>query len=112
MRAFLTLAAGALYIGFWAYAVVDCIVTDPKRVRGVSKPVWLIVVILFSAIGGILWFTIGKDRSPDPGVRLRISAPEDDPQFLRDLDKEADQDARIRELERQIAELDDDSKDS
>ena len=28
MRAFLTLAAGALAIGFWVYAVVDCSLTD------------------------------------------------------------------------------------
>ena len=112
MRAFLTLAAGALAIGFWVYAVVDCAVTDSRRVRGITKPVWLLIVILLNVIGGVLWFIIGKDRANPNLERIRFRAPEDDPAFMHQVEGQMGQDARIKDLERQIAELDDDSKES
>lgn len=111
MRAFLTLAAGALLIGFWVYTVVDCSLTDARRARGIPKPAWILVVIVFNIIGGALWLIIGKDRSAGSSERIRVAAPEDDPTFIRKLGKEVDQDERIRELEREIAELDEDSPD-
>jgi hypothetical protein len=111
MRAFLTLAAGALAVGFWVYAVVDCALTDARRARGIPKPAWIVVVIVLNVIGGILWFVIGKDRHQEPGASRLQPAPDDDPAFLRRLGSDADQDERIRQLEREIAELDEDSKD-
>jgi hypothetical protein len=38
-------------------------------------------------------------------------APDDDPAFLRGLGKDKEQEERIRRLEQELAELDDDSKD-
>ncbi len=111
MRAFLTIAAIALAIGFWVYAVVDCAVTDARRVRGISKPAWVLVTVFLSVIGGALWFAIGKDRHQGrAGVRSQ-RAPDDDPTFLRSLSADAEQEERIRRLEREIADLDDDSHD-
>ncbi len=112
MRAFLTLAAGALAIGFWVYAVVDCVLTDARRARGIPKPAWVVVIIVLNVIGGVLWFVIGKDRTANRGAVRLDQAPDDDPAFLRGLSSDAEQEERIRRLEREIAELDDDSKDS
>lgn len=112
MRAFLTLVVAALAVGFWVYAVVDCALTDARRARGIPKPAWVVVVIVLNVVGGLLWFLIGKDRKQDRGGSLLQHAPDDDPVFLRRLGSDADQDERIRRLEREIAELDDDSKDS
>lgn len=112
MRAFLTLIAAALAVGFWVYAVVDCALTDARRARGIPKPAWVVVVIVLNVVGGILWFVLGKDRNQDRGAIRVDRAPDDDPVFLRRLGSDADQDERIRQLEREIAELDDDSKDS
>ncbi len=111
MRAFLTIAAIALAIGFWVYAVVDCAMTDARRARGISKSAWVLVTIFVSVIGGVLWFAIGKDRNQGPAGMRRQHAPDDDPTFLRSLSTDAEQEARIRKLEREIAELDDDSHD-
>lgn len=110
MRAFLTLAAGALAVGFWVYAVVDCSLTDVRRVRGIPKPAWVIVVIVLNIIGGALWFIVGKDRTEGRGGVRADRAPDDDPTFLRGLSTDAEQEERIRRLEREIADLDDDSK--
>ncbi len=110
MRAFLTLAVGALAVGFWVYAVVDCSLTDARRARGVPKGVWIVVILVLNVIGGALWFIVGKDRSQGKG-RSRIgTAPDDDPSFLRRIATDAEQEERIRQLEKEIADLDDDSK--
>lgn len=111
MRAFLTLAAGALAVGFWVYAVVDCALTDARRARGIPKPAWVVVIIVLNIIGGALWFLLGKDRHQDRGSVRTSRAPDDDPAFLRSLATDVEQEERIRRLEREIADLDDDAKD-
>lgn len=110
MRAFLTLAVIALAIGFWVYAVIDCAITDARRARGISKPAWIIVTIVLSVVGGALWFIIGKDRSGGRGGVFAQRAPDDDPTFLRRISADSEQEERIRRLEREIADLDDDSR--
>jgi hypothetical protein len=111
MRAFLTLAAGALAIGFWVYAVVDCALTDARRARGIPKGAWVVVILLLNIVGGALWFLIGKDRTTGRGDTLVELAPDDDPTFLRRISSDAEQEERIRRLEKEIADLDDDARD-
>ena len=107
-RVWLILAVAVVF--FTVYAVVDCLLTDRQRIRAIPKPVWVLVIILVTPVGGILWLTLGKDRSVGRETRL-VRAPDDDPAFLRRLGSEAEQEERIRQLERELAELDDDSKD-
>lgn len=105
--------ARALIIGavlaaaFWVFSIVDCAVQPPTRHRGVSKGMWLVIVILLPVIGGILWFTIGRRRANSAG-EIRIVAPDDDPEFLRSISK-SEQDARIRRLEEELARLNDET---
>ena len=112
MRAFLTLAAGALAIGFWVYAVVDCSLTDARRARGIPKGAWVVVILVLNIVGGALWFLIGKDRTIGRGDTRVELAPDDDPTFLRRLSSDSEQEERIRRLEKEIADLDDDARDS
>lgn len=109
MRAFLTVFAGALLLALWVFSIVDCIRTDAMRTRGLPKPAWVLIVILLPIVGGILWLTIGKDR---PGKRgagpARPMYPDDDMEFLRQVDSDREHDQRIRDLEAKLAELDDD----
>jgi hypothetical protein len=95
---------------FTVFALVDCVMTDSRRVRGIPKAAWVFVILLIAPIGGLLWLTVGKDRSPG-GTAVRSIAPDDDPAFLKGLRRDKDQDERIRRLEQELAELDDDSKD-
>jgi hypothetical protein len=82
------LLALALYIWF----IVDVIRTPGVSVRTLPKFVWLLLVILLPLLGGLLWFIAGRPRSPRKGFRSRRSrgpvAPDDDPQFLRQIDQE------------------------
>ena len=87
------------------YAVIDAAMTDPKRTRALSKPVWLIVALCVPVVGPILWILFGK------GLMLKSSpaaqsAPDDDESFLRSLGDDAAHNDRIRQLEAELAALD------
>lgn len=95
---------------FWVYTIVDCAVQPAARHRGVSKPAWMVIVIVLPVLGGILWFVIGRGRAGRPLLRR---APDDDPEFLGGLSARAraDQDERIRRLEEELAQLDSEADD-
>lgn len=102
------LPALLLLIAFWVYSIVDCALLPPTRHRGVSKPVWLLIVILLPVLGGILWFVVGRGRlRADPIFR----APDDNPDFLGSIGSISDQDERIRRLEAELAALDSEEPD-
>lgn len=103
----LLIIGGFLAAVFWVFSVVDCAVQPATRHRGVPKPTWIAIVVLLPVIGGILWFVIGRRRANDPGPR-RVIAPDDDPAFLRSISK-TEQDARIRQLEEDLARLDEET---
>jgi hypothetical protein len=98
---------GFLAVVFWVYSIVDCAVQPASRHRGVSKSIWVLIVVLLPVIGGILWFTLGRLSRGEVDTGY-VVPPDDDPQVLRRMGN-AEQDARIRELEAELARLDDES---
>ncbi len=96
---------------FYIYSVADCAFFDRNRVRGLPKPVWLLVIILLPIIGGALWFIIGRGRRRH-GYGRRSTAPDDDPEFLKRLGVDREQEERIRQLEKELADLDDNGPDN
>jgi hypothetical protein len=87
------------------FTLVDIGLTDSRRARGVPKAVWFLIALL-PIIGLILWFAVGK--GPAGAARVVTVAPDDDPSFLRNLRRDEEQDERIRRLEQELADLDDD----
>ena len=102
-RVWLVLAVIA--VALTIFTLIDVILTDRARVRGVPKAAWVLIAIL-PVIGAILWFSIG--RGPARAAAPTYVAPDDDLAFLRDLSAKEDQDERIRRLEQELSELDDD----
>lgn len=78
----------AVYIWF----IIDVLRTPGSQTRSLPKWLWMVVVILVPIIGGVLWFFLGRAR-PAPGSRFGRKrgprAPDDDPNFLRQVDEEA-----------------------
>jgi len=100
-------------IAFWVYTIVDAILTDRSRIRGFPKQFWIALVVLLPVIGGLLWLFVGKARRTASSM-ARPVAPDDDPGFLSTLSrdeiaKRAEQDERLRRLEQELADLDDDT---
>lgn len=99
----LKLLVYAIPIILGVYALVDCIQTEDKDVRGLPKLAWLAVIALFPIIGAVAWLMAGRDSSrAKSGLRWpagpasaqrptrRIIAPDDDPEFLRQLNRDSE----------------------
>ena len=84
-------------------ALIDCLSTEEYAVRALPRGVWVLLILLFSPIGAIVWFVAGRPARPvrlsngttwRPGsgfpenerpARRGPVAPDDDPEFLRGL---------------------------
>jgi hypothetical protein len=49
-----------LLLGFWIWALLDCIATDAGLCRNLPKGVWLIIVLLLPDIGSLAWLLLGR----------------------------------------------------
>lgn len=70
------------------YAVIDWILSDSASVRGLRKPLWLLVILLLPLVGPIVWLIAGRPRQrpyQPPKPAQRPVAPDDDPEFLRQM---------------------------
>ncbi len=89
----LRVAGVLLVLAFYIWFIVDVLRTPRTTVRNLPKLVWFLIVLLIPILGGVLWFITGRPRSDRPrfGGRRRRGpvAPDDDPNFLRQLDQEA-----------------------
>lgn len=92
-------------VAFILYALVDAAMTDASRARGVSKPVWVVLVVVLPVVGAILWFTIGKG----PVVAAKPRPLDDDPHFTGNRLGKRELDAHMRELEDRLRELDEET---
>jgi hypothetical protein len=83
-RVLVAVAVLAIYV----YGIVDVIRTEKHLTRGISKTAWIVVVVVLPVVGAALWFIIGRPRGsrPAPQSYSHPTAPDDDPDFLRNLE--------------------------
>ncbi|ASR55372.1 PLD nuclease N-terminal domain-containing protein [Cellulomonas sp. PSBB021] len=85
-----------LLIGFVVYCVIDIVRSDEDERLGVHPALWVLLVVLFPVIGGVVWLAVSRtkrgQRTPyrtqtaqAPGAPV---APDDDPEFLWRLEQE------------------------
>ncbi|MGC9666236.1 PLD nuclease N-terminal domain-containing protein [Planosporangium sp. 12N6] len=96
-RLFVLLAL--VYLALLVVALIDCLSCEDFEIRGLPKAAWVLIILLFSPLGAIVWFVAGRpqrEMPAPPGTwragngfpersRPRQLAPDDDPEFLRDL---------------------------
>ena len=90
------------------YAIVDCVMSRAQEVRSISKTAWIFTIVLLPVLGALLWFLFGRPMSgPEPKNRKprHPTAPDDDPEFLRNLAIRRRQQEKEAELKRREAEL-------
>jgi Phospholipase_D-nuclease N-terminal len=91
-----------LGVGVTIYALVDCWRSTDDEVRGLPRPAWILLILLFPPLGAVAYLPFGRQAAfPSQG---RVIAPDDDPEFLRKLDldrrRAAAEDRRREQRER------------
>lgn len=97
------------------WALVEVAQAERHQIRLLSKPIWIILIVLAPTVGAIAWFLLGrpKDGATTPARPLQrptrpapwsarnqqVSrpAPDDDPEFLASLKRQAERERRARE---------------
>jgi hypothetical protein len=76
-------------IGVTLYAAIDCLRSNDDEIRSLPKALWLLLIIAVPLLGGLIWIFFGHQASPgnQPPRRLRTLGPDDDPDFLRTLER-------------------------
>jgi Phospholipase_D-nuclease N-terminal len=79
------------------YALFSCIQTPDEDVPHLPKLVWIVLIVFVPFVGPIVWLLMSRNRSgrADSAVRpskpsTRPLAPDDDPDFLKSLDRYRD----------------------
>lgn len=111
----ITLIVLTIIIVIWA--LVEVVQADKAQVRHLPKWAWLILVVFpLPPLGAIAWFFLGRPKGgvtarPASGGGLNLPnlprrtryvsrpAPDDDPEFLRRLQAEAEHQRMLRRLE-------------
>ncbi len=109
----LRVALAVAVLVIFVYGLVDVIRTDGRLTRGISKPAWIVVMIVLPVVGAILWLLIGRPRgaSPQQQSQRHPIAPDDDPDFLRNLEARRRHEAEAEQLKKLKDELDAKGKD-
>lgn len=112
-------------LALWLFCLFDVITTDASRCRHLPKLVWVLIVLLLSDIGSILWLVAGRTwdsapssaglpykgntglppragsaRHPARGERQVPTNPDDDEDFLRQLRERAENQRRDYRVQR------------
>lgn len=74
---------------FTVFVTVFAASAKKNEVRNLPKWLWIVICLFVPIIGGLLYLALGRPLGgPKPSSgRTRVVAPDDDPQFLRDLSK-------------------------
>ncbi|MFS2291382.1 MAG: PLDc N-terminal domain-containing protein [Actinomadura sp.] len=86
-----------LLLAIWLYCLLDVLRTDESELKHLSKRAWFAVVFFGFLLGSVLWLLEGRGRRsrfrsgaaqmPPPAAGDRPVGPDDDPEFLRELER-------------------------
>lgn len=88
-----------LLVAVTLYGLLDCATREREKIKVLPKWAWLLVILCIPVLGLVLWFAFGRhnltvfEPKPEP-------APDDDPDFLRKLNDEIEQQMRRERRER------------
>ena len=99
------------------WALVECIQADDDRIRHLPKIGWILVILFTFFLGALAWFVFGRPRAADassrtwgmprrtgsgPTSRNPRPAPDDDPEFLRQIGRESEREQRLKRWEEDL----------
>ena len=99
-----------VYLAVLVVALIDCLSTDEAEMRNLPKFIWILLIVVFSPVGGIAWFLSGRPKAEvttgagATNGKPRQVAPDDDADFLRSLTERdrADEAEALRRWEEEL----------
>lgn len=85
------IAAIVLAAAITLYGLFDCLLRDRGLIRVMPKPVWALIILCIPVIGFVLWYAFGRGSEDKPTAAPRRrgpSAPDDDEDYLRKVDRD------------------------
>jgi hypothetical protein len=76
-----------LLLAITVYGIVDCAQADARTRRGLPLWLWVLIMLLLPGIGTLIWLLVSRLGPADTAPRRTVVAPDDDPEFLRDLER-------------------------
>ena len=70
-------------VALLVYCLIDCIQSDPDRVRNLSKGWWIVLIVVLPVAGGIAWLVAGRPQTPRTHVPWRATATSGFPEHER-----------------------------
>lgn len=70
-------------LGLLIFALIDLFSVKAGEVRGGSRFLWAVAIVLLPVVGPGMWLWLGRAPSEEPP--RRILPPDDDPDFLRGM---------------------------
>ena len=53
---------GVGFLVLWIYCIYDVITTDDAIIQHLPKVLWILIVVLLSDLGSLLWLGLGRPR--------------------------------------------------
>lgn len=97
------IAAIVLAAAVTLYGLFDCLLRDRGLIRVLPKPAWALIILFIPVLGFILWYLFGRgseDKPPKAGRRRGPTAPDDDVEYLRQVDRDVKLGKHAPEAER------------
>jgi hypothetical protein len=110
----LLIFAFAVWLLFTVFVTVFAASANRNEVRNLPKWLWLILCLFVPIVGGLLYLTLGKPIGGPrrPYGRTKVVAPDDDPEFLRDLADKLKQEDQLEATEENKSEKSEEDPDS
>ncbi|WP_344337249.1 PLD nuclease N-terminal domain-containing protein [Brevibacterium salitolerans] len=92
-----------IVVAVMLYSVFDCALRPRDQIAALPKWAWILAILLFPVIGAVLWFVIGRRLPGGSGRRPQAQgplAPDDDPDFLKRIAEDVEQQQRRERRER------------
>jgi len=105
----LQLLLGVVWFAIWVFTIIDVLSAPEPAIRRLPKLGWLLVVVIFGAIGTLAWFVLGRPERSGPRPlsayerstpafpeydrpgRAAATDPEKDEEFLRRVRERAEE---------------------
>lgn len=105
--------AALISVALTIYTLIECARSEARDVRSLPKPAWFAVLIFLPLVGAALWFSLGRPLSAQYNNVPTTKAPDDDEDFLRQLEvwrRQQQREAELNQREEQLKRLEEEQK--